>query len=197
MGGKRRCLAAALVGASLVASPVAQADNQMGYQLLRGEQAARLPRGGGSLGVDVGRGQVITDSGMTFELLKVRAVRRGTAAARAGLGAGDQIIAIDGRVFPSVAAFAGYVGSLPPGRMVSVDYLPSGGGPDQAQRIGVTVGSVGGGAVAPRTAETESGGLSSGQKLAIGAGAVALFGCYELGCFTRHEQPQQAGRPSR
>jgi membrane-associated protease RseP (regulator of RpoE activity) len=197
MAGKGRRLAAALVCASLVASPVAEADNQMGYQLFTAEQTARLPRGGGSLGIDVGRGQVITDSNMTFELLKVQAVRPGTAAARAGLVSGDQIIAVDGRVFASVAAFAGYVGSLRPGRTISVDYLPSAGGPEQAQRVGITVGSVGGGAPTPRTVEAESHGLSNGQKLAIGAGAVALFGCYELGCFTRHDQPQQSDRPSR
>ena len=90
----------------------------MGYQLFSAEQAAQLPRGGGVLGMDVSRGQVIVDSGMRFELLKVEGLRRGSPASQARLGTGDQVIAVDGRVFPSVAAFAGYVGSLPPGRTI-------------------------------------------------------------------------------
>jgi S1-C subfamily serine protease len=187
-------LAAALVAASLGATSPGHAENQMGYQLLNAQQAAQLPRGGGSLGMDVGRGQVITDSGMTFELLKVQAVRRGSPAARAGFDVGDQVIAVDGRVFPSVVAFAEYVGSLPTGRTISVDYLPRGGGPEQAQRVGVTLGTAGGGVSAPRPpAEPSSHGLSAGQKLAIGVGAVALFGCYKVGCFTHRDQPQPRG----
>ena len=177
---------AALAGILLLVSPIAQAENQMGYQLISAEQAQRLPRGGGSLGMDVGRGQVINDNSMTFELLEVRNVRRGSPAAQAGLEVGDQVIAVDGRVFSSVAAFAGYVGSLSPGRTIGVDYMPRGGGPQQAQRVGVTLAASNGGAAAP----TESHGLSTGQKLAIGAGAVALFGCYKMGCFSHRTQPQ-------
>ncbi len=163
----------------------------MGYQLFGTEQAAQLPRGGGVFGMDVSRGQVIVDSGMRFELLKVEGVRRGSPAAQAGLATGDQVIAVDGRVFPSVAAFAGYVGSLPPGRTISVDYLPRGEGPQNAQRVGVTLVSPAGGALpSQRAAEPAEHGPSTGQKLAIGAGAVALFGCYELGCFSQRTQPR-------
>ena len=179
-------LAVAMIMANLLVAPAAQAENQMGYDLFNAQQAARLPRGGGSLGLDVGRGQVITDSGMSFELLRVSAVRRGSAAAQSGLGVGDQVIAIDGHVFPSVAAFAGYVGSLPPGRPISVDYMPSGSGPGQAQRVAVTMGNAAGALPRQSTAPTpERQGLTTGEKLAIGAGAVALFGCYEMGCFSR------------
>jgi PDZ domain-containing protein len=188
-------LIAALVALCLLAAPAAQADNQMGYQLLNPQQAAQLPRGGGVLGMDVRRGQVITDSGMTFELLQVQSVRRNSPAARAGLGVGDQVIAVDGYVFPSVASFAGYIGSLPPGRTISIDYMPRNGGPAQAQRVGVML--AGGGATPQRPIEQrpvdqqpESHGLSMGQKLAIGAGAVALFGCYKMGCFSRRTQQQ-------
>ena len=188
----RRVAAAAAIVA-LLHGPVARAENQMGYQLMTEQQASQLPRGGGSLGLDVTRGQVITDSAMTFELLKVQAVRRGTPASRAGLAVGDQVIAVDGRVFPSVAAFAGYVGSLPAGRTIGIDYLPRGAGPEKAQRLAVTMGGASGAAPAPRTTEPESHGMSMGQKLAIGAGAVALFGCYKYGCFSRGAQPQGAG----
>ena len=96
---------------------------------------------------------------MTFELLRVNGVRRGSPGAQAGLHVGYQIIAVDGRVFPSVAALAAYVGDRP-------------------------------------------GGLSTGSKVAIGVGAAALFGCCELGCFSRAKpgpdtpgqlQPQQPG----
>lgn len=196
MRGASRRVVAGLAIVGLLAAPVAQAENQMGYRLL-GQEAARLPRGGGSIGMDVARGQVITDSGMTFELLRVQSVRRGSPAAASGLSAGDQVIAVDGRVFPSVAAFAGFVGSLPPGRTVAVDYLPRGGGPERAQRVGVTLARGGGPAPAsPAPVEPESHGLSTGQKLAIGAGAIALFGCYKAGCFTRRTSPQGVPRSS-
>src|SRR3954471_3222387 len=135
------------LAAALATTPTARAENEMGYLLQDAQEAARLPRAGGLLGMDVGRGQVIKDSSMKFELMKVTSVRRGSPAARAGLDVGDQVIAINGRVFPSVAAFAGYVGSIRPGETISVDYLPRGGGPEQAQRVGVTLG--GGPASAP------------------------------------------------
>ncbi len=172
-------LAAAVLAASLLVAGVARADNQMGYHLLAPDQAASLPHNGGALGMEIRRGQVINDTGMTFELLQVQAVHPRSAGAQAGFKPGDQIIAVDGTVFSSLHAFAAYVGSLPPGQQITVDYLPVGGGPQQAQRIGVTVGN---GAVAAPAAHT--GGLSTGEKLAIGAGAVALFGCYEAGCFS-------------
>ena len=187
---------AALAVASLcmqcLAGP-AWAENQMGYQLLSLEQASQLPRAGGALGMDVGRAQVITDQGLSFELLRVNAVRSGSPGAQAGFHAGDQVIAVDGRVFPSVAAFAAYVGSVQPGRQISVDYIPAGGGPQQAQRIGVTVGGQGLTVPSQQADQPPSGGLSTGTKVAIGLGAAALFGCYKVGCFSRLKnklQPQ-------
>ncbi len=171
----------------------------MGYQLVSTQQAADLPRSGGALGMQVGRAQQITDGGMTFELLRVNGVRAGSPAAQAGFNAGDQIIAVDGRVFASVAAFAGYVGSVQPGQQIRVDYMPAGGGPQQAQRVAVTVGAAGR-AVPAQHAQTQPTGLSTGTKVAIGAGAAALFGCYELGCFSHQkskaaiaQQPAPAG----
>jgi len=191
MAGPASRIATAFFAVALLAAPQVQAENQMGYRLFSAEQAAHLPRGGGVLGMDVSRGQVIVDNGMRFELLKVESVRRGAPAAQAGLGIGDQVVAVDGRVFPSVAAFAGYVGSLPPGRTISVDYLPRGGGPQNAQRVGVTLASPAGRGLPPQPlSEPAEHGLSTGQKLAIGAGAVALFGCYEMGCFSRSAQPR-------
>ncbi len=193
-------LAVTFLGVQSVPSP-ARADNQMGYLLLSTQQAANLPRAGGALGMDIGRAQQINDAGMTFDLLRIKGVRMNSPGSQAGFKAGDKIIAVDGQVFQSVAAFAGYVGSLPPGKQISVDYIPAGGGPQQAQRAAVTVGD-GGRAVAPaqQDARSQSTGMSTGTKLAIGAGAVALFGCYEMGCFNRSKaqagnvrqpQPQQ------
>lgn len=196
-------LAASFLGLQSLPSP-ALAENQMGYQLLSARQAGQLPRSGGALGMDVGRAQQITDSGMTFELLRVNAVRRGSPGAQAGFNVGDQIIAVDGRVFPSVAAFAAYIGSVQPGRQIVVDYIPNGGGPQHAQRVGVTVGA-GGRAVStqqtnPAQQDNQAGstGLSTGSKVAIGVGAAALFGCYQMGCFSGSKTgsgnaPQQPG----
>ncbi len=165
------------------ASPTVQAENQMGYQLLSTQQATGLPRNGGSLGMDIGRAQQVTSGGMTFDILQVKGVRRGSPAAQAGLNVGDELIAVDGRVFASVAAFAGYVGSAHPRQQLSVDYMPAGGGPQQAQRALVTVGT-GGRSDETRPARQASTGLSTGSKVAIGVGAAALFGCYEMGCFS-------------
>ncbi len=181
--------AAALLAASFftlqcVSGP-AQAQNQMGYQLLPAQQAASLPRRGGALGMDIGPAQQVNEGGMAFELLRVNGVRRGSPGAQAGFNVGDQIIAVDGRVFPSVAAFASYIGSVQPGRQITVDTMPAGGGPQQAQRIGVTVGAGGRAMPAQQGEQARSGGLSTGSKVAIGVGAAALFGCYELGCFSR------------
>ncbi len=177
-------LAASFLGLQCVPSP-ARADNQMGYRLLSTQQASGLPRAGGALGMDIGRAQQVNDAGMTFDLLRVKGVRMNSPGSQAGFKAGDQIIAVDGQVFQSVAAFAGYVGSLPAGKQISVDYIPNGGGPQQAQRVAVTVGD-GGRAVQPaqQDAQSQSTGMSTGTKVAIGVGAAALFGCYELGCFS-------------
>ena len=180
-------VAAAVVAASLIAAqglaPAARADNAMGYRLLSPQEAAQLPRNHGSLGLEVERAQRVSDNGLDFEIIRVKQVRRGTAGARAGFHPGDQLIAIDGLVFPNLATFADFVGSLPPGRQIGVDTIPAGGGPQQAQRVAVTIGD-----------GQASTGLSTGSKVAIGAGAVALFGCYELGCFSHRgntANPQQ------
>lgn len=190
--------AAALFAASLIAvqglPSFAQAENQMGYQLLSVQEAAALPRSGGAIGLDVARAQQITSGGMTFELLRVKAVRRNSPGAQAGFNVGDQIIAANGRVFPSVAAFAAYVGSVRPGNQLSMDYMPAGGGPKEAQRVSVTVGQ-GSQAAAPAT-QQNSEGMSVGKKLAIGAAAAALFGCYELGCFSKSKGSANTGQRS-
>src|SRR5437016_14379036 len=62
----------------------AYAENQMGYRLLSAQDASRLPRHHGALGVDVERAQQITDDGMTFDLIRVKEVRQGSPGARAG-----------------------------------------------------------------------------------------------------------------
>ena len=138
-----------------------------------------MPRGGATIGINVGRAERITNNDLTFDLLKVQSVRSGSAGARAGFKTGDEIVAVDGRVFPSIAAFASYIGSKQPGGHVSMDYIPSGGGPQQAQRIAVDLG---GGAASP---SPQREGLTTGQKVAIGVGAAALFGCYKYGCYSR------------
>ncbi len=182
------------VAAALLATNLplpARADNAMGYRLLSPQEAASLPRNGGGLGLDVGRAQQITDGGMTFDIIGIRQVRNGSPGAQAGLKPGDQIIAVNGRVFPDLRAFAAYVGSMPPGTQASVDYIPAGDGPNGAQRIGVSI--------APRPGQPSppapAGGLSTGTKVAIGAGAVALLGCYEMGCFSRHKAATPLGQP--
>ena len=182
----RRLMAGLLCGL-LVASPgqFARAENQMGYRLVTAEEAAGLPRNHGALGLDAERAQVINDQGLSFELIRVKSVREGAPAARAGLRRGDQIIALDGRVFASLAAFSAYVGAARPGSRMAIDYIPNGGGPAQAQRVTAQMG----GAEQAKPAEQ---GMSTGTKVAIGVGAAALFGCYELGCFSkRNPTPQQ------
>jgi len=75
--------------------------------------------------------------------------------------------------------------------------MPANGGPQQAERVGVTVGA-GGRAVPAQTEEQAHTGVSTGSKVAIGVGAAALFGCYKLGCFNRSEaQPRNAGAGGR
>lgn len=185
-GALAALVAACLLG-STVLGPPAWAENQMGYRLLTPQEAAALPHNQGALGLNVDRGQRITDGGMTFDIIRVTGVRRGSTGAAAGLKTGDQIIAMDGRVFPSLDAFAAYIGGARPGSQISVDYMPAGGGPGQAQRAAVAVGQAGQ-SVAPPTAK----GMSTGEKVAIGAGAVALLGCYEMGCFSHRRAPNAA-----
>ena len=197
----RNRIVAGLLGATFLGAQCgpgfAQTQNQLGYTLVTPQEAASLPKAGGALGMDIVSGQHIDDAGLSFELLKVKGVRVGTPGAQAGFHAGDQIVAADGHVFPSLLTFAAYVRSLPPGKLMAVDYIPAGGGPQQAQRVGVTVGD-GGRAVAPAQADTapEHQGLSTGTKVAIGVGAAALFGCYEMGCFSRKRQPVSAVQTS-
>lgn len=170
----------------------AHAENPMGYRLLSTQEAAGLPRNQGALGLDIERSQQITDDGMTFDILRVKQVKQGSPGARAGFNAGDQIIAVDGRVFPSIKTFAAYVGSIQPGNEVSVDYIPAGGGPQQAQRVAVAVGAAGRMAQAATPSSQANApaptGMSTGTKVAIGVGAAALLGCYELGCFSHRSK---------
>jgi len=174
------------------AGVAARAENAMGYQLLTEQEASRLPHNHGALGIDVSRAQQITDSGMTFDIMQVTAVKQGSPGASAGFRRGDQIIGVNGRLFPSLRTFAAYVGSMHPGTVTTIDYMPAGLGPEQARRVAVRVG--GSQRPPPQTEEPQqgSGGLSTGTKLAIGAGAVALFGCYKFGCFS-HKPPQPSG----
>ncbi len=179
----------------------AWADNQMGYRLLPAAEADALPKAGGTLGLNVGPGETITSGGLTFRLLRVNSVKAGAAGAQAGFRKGDQIISVDGRVFPGVPAFADYVGSVAPGRQINVDFMPAGGGPQEAQRLTATLGGPTDGGAAPAVAtappaaaqpaaeaQPQGGTLSTGTKVAIGAAAVALFGCYKLGCFNRFKR---------
>ena len=184
-------VAAAFLGVQGLPALAQQTQNQMNYHLVTPQEAASLPQAGGALGMDIVSGEHINDGGLSFELLRIKGVRVGTPGAQAGFHAGDQIVAADGRVFPTLQTFAAYVRSLAPGKLMAVDYIPAGGGPQQAQRVGVTVGN-GGRAVAPAQADAAHEGLSTGTKLAIGVGAVALFGCYEMGCFSHKQQPQPA-----
>jgi hypothetical protein len=164
---------------------LAYAENQMGYRLLSVQEASRLPRNHGALGLDVERATQITDDVMTFDIIRVKQVRSGSAGAQ-DFRRGDQIIAVDGRVFPSIAAFAAYVGSISPGGRVSIDYIPSGGGPEKAERVAVIIGGAGKTAQGlpqpPQIEEAASSGMSTRTK--IGIGAAALLGCYALGCFS-------------
>jgi len=179
-------LCASLLAMSCLPAP-AHADNPMGYRLLTQEDAAGLPHKGGALGMDIERAQHVTDDGLSFDIIRVKQVRRGSPGEQAGFHAGDQIIAVDGRVFATLVSFGAYIGSLPPGQEIKVDTIPAGGGPQQAQRLVATVGAAGRSAPAA--------GMSTGTKLAIGAGAVALFGCYELGCFSHKPRAPQPGGP--
>ena len=173
----------ALFAVQLAAGPAA-ADNKMGYQIVTPEQASALPRAGGSLGMKIGPEEMIDSEGLHFAVLKVEGVQPSSPAAQAGLKVGDQIIAVNSRVFPNVAAFAGYVGSVPPGQQIEIDFMPAGGGPKQAQRVGVTVGEAGH-AVPPHQDAPQSGGRSTGDNVAVGLGAAAIFGCYEYNCYSR------------
>ena len=185
-------VAASLLFPQFLPQP-ARADNRMGYQLLSPQEAASLPHNGGKLGLDVERAQQISDDGMIFEIMRVKAVRPGSAGAQAGFNVGDQIIAIDRRVFPSIVTFAAYVGAIPPGHQVVVDYMPAGGGPQQAQRVNVTAGPLENTTTSysqpSQNGQPASQGMSTGTKVAIGVGAVALLGCYEAGCFSSHRKP--------
>jgi hypothetical protein len=180
-------------------SRLAYAENQMGYRLLSVQEASRLPRHHGALGMDVERAQQITDEGLTFDLMRVKQVRRDSPGARAGFRTGDQIIALDGRVFPTIAVFAAYIGSMPPGSQVSVDYIPAEGGPEDAERVPVVIGDSAKPSEDParnrHEDETASGGMSTRTK--IGIGAAALLGCYAMGCFSKSKRHTEGAAQSR
>ena len=172
-------------------------DNQMGYRMLSSQEAASLPRGGASLGLSVESSQRINDQGLSFSVLRVTQVRQGSPAASGGIHRGDNLIAVNGYVFPGIREFAQYVASLPPGTSMSVDFIPAGSGPDNAQRMSLRLGGQGGyqdqGRYAQRPEEQPTG-MSTRTKL--GLGAAALFGCYELGCFSsRKSAASQQGNP--
>ncbi len=174
----------------------AYAENQMGYRLLSVQEASTLPHNHGALGVDVERARQITDEGMTFDLIRVKQVRQGSPGAKAGFRRGDQIIAVDGRVFPSIAAFAAYVGSMSRGSRMSIDYIPAGGGPESAERVPVIIGGAGkpDQAQSREADEPASSGMSTRTK--IGLEAAALLGCYALGCFSSNSHSRgSAGNP--
>lgn len=191
-------LAAVLIGSESFAAG-ASADNKMGYKLETAAEAAKLPKAGGSLGMKIGPQDDIKSEGLDFQVLKVEGVVSDSPAAQAGLKVGDQIIAVNGHVFPNTRAFAEYVGSIKPGQQINVDYMPQGGGPKDAQRVGVTVGESGHAAKpqAQQQAQKSEGGLSTGQKAAIGLGAAALIGCYEYGCISKLKQKYQEMRGQR
>ena len=178
----------------------ALAANPMGYELVTAQDAAALPQHHGTLGLRIERAEQITDSGLTFDVLRVADVVAGSAGARAGVRRGDEIIAADGKVFSSIAAFAAYVGSVTPGTAIMLDEMPAGRGPQEAQRL--TVIAQAPGAPAQSAAAMHGKELSTRTKVAIGVGAIALFGCYEMGCFTHHgasstQQSTPAMPPSR
>jgi len=172
---------------------LAYAENQMGYRLLSVQEASKLPRHHGALGMDVERAQQITDDSMTFDLIRVKQVRRSSPGDRAGFRKGDQIIAVDGRVFPSISAFGAYVGSMSPGSRVSIDYIPAGGGPENAERVPVIIGDATKPTQDParnrQDDETASSGMSTRTK--IGIAAAALLGCYAMGCFSKSKKPAE------
>ena len=180
------------VAAFILLLPPALAANPMGYKLLSADQAAALPHSGGALGMDVGAAQRIADADLTFDVLSINSVKPGSPGEAAGFRAGDEIIAVNGFVFPSVMAFGEYIGSTPPGTQLSVDYIPNGGGPAQAERIAVTVGQASSRTLPPAARPSPTfHGLPGGAKAAIGLGAAAPFGCYKLGCFS-HFAPKPA-----
>jgi hypothetical protein len=185
----RRAVTILLIAGSLMGRMPAFAENAMGYHLVSAEEAMKLPSNHGSLGMSIQRSRQITDSGMTFDIIRIDQVRSRSPAAMAGLHVDDQIIAVDGRVFPSLAIFGTYISALAPGSRAIVDYVPAGEGPSNAQRVKVLVGAD---TPSARSAGSSASGLTTGQKVAIGVGAAALLGCYEMGCFS----PRSGGQPA-
>src|SRR4051812_35700315 len=103
--GVMKRLSAMALAATLLfgdAGAVAHAENAMGYQLLSEQEARSLPRNDGALGMDLARSQHITDHEMTFDIMQITKVKPGSPAAKAGLRRGDQIIAVNGRLFSSL-----------------------------------------------------------------------------------------------
>ncbi len=191
---KHRLLVTLITATALFGTTLpARADNPMGYKMLTERQARQMPRAGGVLGIQVERSAEIQDSGLKFQVVRVTVVHPGSPGAQAGIQAGDQIIAVNGQVFEDADAFAGLIGSMQPGSRAVIDYIPQGGGPAQAQRVTATLGGRGG---SPQYGQEQQQrpGLTTGEKVAIGVGAAALLGCYELGCFN-HRTPQPTYQP--
>ncbi len=169
--------------------------NQMGYRMLSSREAASLPPAGASVGLSVESTQRISEQGLDFSVLRVIQVRPGSPAAAGGIQRGDNLIAVNGLVFPGIREFAQYVGSLTPGTVMSVDFIPAGTRPDNAHRVSLRVAGAGPmprQGYATRQEEPETG-MSTRMKL--GLGAAALFGCYELGCFSSGQESQPQLRP--
>ena len=177
----KRALAFGLTTALLVSSAAtlpARAENAMGYRLLSEQEAATLPHNHGALGLDVSRAQQIVDAEVTFDIMAVTGVTAGSPAGKAGLHRGDQIIAVNSRVFSSLRSFAAYVGSMEEGNVASIDYMPAGSGPARAHSS-ATPRPLGGRRLIHRGYRHR-------------CGRSRLFGCYELGCFSHHQkQPQR------
>jgi S1-C subfamily serine protease len=163
-----------------VAPVVAHAENAMGYRIFLMPQAAQLPDNHGSLGLDVGVARQSRD--LSFVLMQVRGVRAGSPGAHAGFQRGDQIIAVNGRVFPTATAFAAYLRSRPPGTRINIDYMPVGTGPQSAERVAVVVGQPSSNGAQYAQSSEQHKGMSTRMKL--GLGAAAVLGCYYMGCFS-------------
>jgi len=125
------------------------------------------------VGLDVAPARQISDAGMTFDLLRVERVRTGSPAEHAGFKTGDQIIAVNGRVFPTLAAFAAFMKSMAPGARANIDYIPAGGGPKNAERVALVVGKPGASGTQQGQAQEKSG-MSTRTKIGCGGAGLLL-----------------------
>ncbi len=95
----------------------------------------------------------------------------------------------------NVATFANYVGSVPAGRQISVDYMPAGGGRGQAQRAAVTLGAGGPTAPGSNLARRRLKACPRAPRSRFGAGAAALFGCASARYPSHRPQSRRATPP--